>query len=97
MDDSREVIHNGDIVQHFKREKLSDAELKMNKYLYVVRGVANHTETGEKLVIYQALYPPFQTYARPIEMFFSKVDKIKYPDIKQEYRLEKVGKQLFDM
>ena len=78
----------GDIVQHFKRELLTEEELKTNKYLYCIKGIANHTETKEQLVIYQALYPPFDTYARPLEMFKSEVDHIKYPQIKQTYRLE---------
>lgn len=84
----------GDIVKHFKWETLSEEEKKQNKYIYRIVDFAEHTETGEKLVIYQAMYPPFNTYARPLEMFFSKVDRNKYPDIKQEYRLEKV--KLYD-
>lgn len=82
-------IQVGDIVQHFKRETLSEEERQQNKYLYQVIGFAEHTETHEQLVIYQALYGAFKIYARPREMFFSKVDTEKYPDIKQEYRLEK--------
>lgn len=83
-------IQIGAIVQHFKRETLTTEEKATNRYLYQIKEIAQHTETGEKLVVYQALYPPFATYARPADMFFSKVDKDKYPDIKQEYRLEKV-------
>lgn len=30
------------------------------------------------------------TYARPIDMFLSKVDKEKYPDVEQEYRFEEI-------
>ena len=81
-------IRIGDVVQHFKREMCSDNELKENKYLYKVIAFATHTETEEPLVIYQALYTPFLTYARPSSMFYSRVDKAKYPDIKQQNRLE---------
>lgn len=80
-------IRAGDIVRHFKREWVSD---ETSEYLYKVLAFAQHTETGEKLVIYQALYAPFKICARPYAMFMSEVDREKYPDIKQQYRFEKV-------
>ncbi len=84
------TFHQGDIVKHFKRELASKQEKDENKYFYKILDFAQHTETGEKLVIYQALYYPFIIYARPEWMFMSKVDKEKYPQIKQEYRFEKI-------
>lgn len=80
-------IQIGDIVQHFKREWIS---ADTSEYLYKVLAFAHHTETGEKLVIYQALYAPFKTCARPYAMFMSEVDREKYPEIRQQYRFEKV-------
>lgn len=81
-------IHVGDIVRHFKREWVSESS---SEYLYKVLAFAAHTETGERLVIYQALYAPFKTCARPYAMFMSEVDQKKYPDIRQKYRFEKIG------
>ena len=86
-DTPKRDIQVGDIVQHFKREWVSP---ETSEYLYKVLAVAYHTENGEKLVIYQALYAPFKICARPYDMFMSEVDREKYPDIRQKYRFEKV-------
>lgn len=80
-------IRAGDIVRHFKREWVSQ---ETSEYLYKVLAFAQHTETGERLVIYQALYAPFKICARPYAMFMSLVDREKYPDVKQTYRFEKL-------
>ena len=88
MGDQR--LHAGDIVQHFKRETLSKKDREKNIYLYKIIGIAKHTETKEMDVVYQSLYGDFGMYVRPYDMFIGKVDKEKYPDIKQVYRFEKV-------
>lgn len=78
----------GQIIRHFKRDFINPIEMGNNKYLYKVLAIAKHTETGEPMLIYQGLYAPFEVYARPLEMAESLVDKEKYPEAKQEYRLE---------
>lgn len=70
-----EVIKNR-IYRHFKGD------------YYIVVDVAQHSETDEKLVIYRTLYGDGKLYARPYEMFMSKVDREKYPDVEQEYRFQ---------
>lgn len=86
MNDNR-ILNSGDIVAHFKRETVDS---NTTKYLYRIITIATHTETGEQLVIYEALYGSFGIYARPLDMFMSEVDHDKYPNIKQKYRFEKV-------
>ncbi len=83
-------LHAGDVVQHFKREMISEEEAKANMYLYKIVGIAEHSETREMMVVYQALYGDFKMYVRPYTMFMSPVDKEKYPEIKQEFRFERV-------
>lgn len=77
----------GDIVRHFKREFVTD---NSSMYIYRIIAFAIHSENNERLVIYQGLYTPYKTCARPYEMFISKVDSEKYPNVKQKYRFEKV-------
>lgn len=89
-------INVGDVVKHFKFETLTNEEKSTNCYLYKIVGFAEHTETGDKLVIYQALYGTFKTYARPVEIFISEVDKTKYPNIKQKYRLEVIVRDFLE-
>lgn len=54
--------------------------------LYQIRCLARYSETGEMMVVYQAMYGRFEIYVRPLSMFMEEVDTVKYPDVEQKYR-----------
>jgi hypothetical protein len=90
---TREEPKHWEIWKHFK-----------GNYYYIIC-TGHHSETNEKMVVYKRLfvdefsdddhkfdYAPLskEAYIRPLDMFMSEVDHVKYPDVKQKYRFEKV-------
>ena len=69
------TIKKGQKYKHFKGDIITVLEL------------AKDSETLEDLVVYEHNN---QIWVRSLNMFLSKVDKNKYPNIKQIYRFEEI-------
>lgn len=93
---SREIPKRGEIYRHFKGE------------YYQIICVGHHSETQEKMVVYariskhgfeagKAIAVIKEPCIRPLDMFMSETDHIKYPEVKQKYRFEKVEMKNMDI
>lgn len=57
---------------------------------YQILTLAKDSESGQDMVVYQALYGDYTVYVRELSGFMSPVDKDKYPDALQKYRFERM-------
>lgn len=73
------IVKIGKKYRHFKNKE------------YEVLALAKDCETLEDIVVYKALYGDGQVWTRNADDFLSKVDKEKYPDVKQENRFEEIN------
>ena len=63
-------------------EKTKDGDYVINDY----RGMYD----GVRFVLYKTLYDDTGIYARPTDIFLSEVDHVKYPNVKQQFRFERL-------
>lgn len=70
----RPTPRENEIYKHFKGS------------LYQIVTIAVHTETSDKLVIYKSVEKPERVFARPVDMFMSEVDHLRYPLVRAKYR-----------
>lgn len=59
--------------------------------IYQIRCLAKHGETGEMMVVYQAMYDTFQIYVISLSMFMKEIDVAVYPDAGQQYDFELIS------
>ena len=78
----RQIPNPGEVFKHFKGN------------CYKILAVGHHSETHEKLVVYYDLLGKNSTVEdpciRPLKMFMSEVDNVKYPGVVQKYRFERL-------
>lgn len=79
-----ERMKPGDMVRHFKGNE------------YEILCIALDSETQEEVVVYRALYGERRIWVRKKDMFFSPVDREKYPDVDQTYRFERIRRTMDD-
>lgn len=74
----RELPKQGEKYRHFKGSE------------YEIVSLAIDSEDGDSQVVYKSVCEPHTVYVRPLNIFMSPVDKVKYPDATAEYRFEKI-------
>lgn len=68
--------NKGDKYRHFKG------------FVITILEIAKHSETLEEMVVYEH---DGEIWCRPMDLFLSKVDKEKYPEVEQVYRFEYIN------
>ena len=78
-------IKIGNTYKHFKGHVY-----KVINIGYDSENYDSNNPDNSKLVVYENVDTK-EVWIRPYDMFNSKVDKEKYPEVKQEYRFEEIG------
>lgn len=78
-------IKIGGLYKHFKGHKY-----RVIKIAYDSEKYDELSPDASRVVVYENIDNENDAWVRPYDMFNSKVDKEKYPDVNQEYRFEEI-------
>lgn len=86
----KKELYPFEMVKHTERDVYIEIYHNEEKNIYI-----HNCEISKDILIvyirlYWDLYGLCDTFARPIGMFLSEVDREKYPDCKQKYRFEEI-------
>ena len=84
---------SGEILEELRDSMVGRRYRHFKGRIYIVTDLAVNTESDEIMVIYKCFADPMVTWCRPLSMFTSDVDRIKYPNVKQKKRFEPLSEQ----
>ena len=84
---------SGEILEELRDSMVGRRYRHFKGRIYIVTDLAVNTESDEIMVIYKCFADPLVTWCRPLSMFTSDVDRIKYPNVKQKKRFKPLSEQ----
>ena len=84
-------MHSQELAQEYKEKMVGKRYRHFKGGIYIVTDIAVHSESASLMVIYKSFDNPSLTWARPLTMFESEVDRRKYPNVEQKYRFEQLA------
>lgn len=84
---------SGEILEELRDSMVGRRYRHFKGRIYIVTDLAVNTESDEIMVIYKCFADPLVTWCRPLSVFTSDVDRIKYPNVKQKKRFEPLSEQ----
>lgn len=84
-------MNSQEVAQRYKEQMVGNRYRHFKGGIYIVTDIAVHSESASLMVIYKSFDNPSLTWARPLSMFLSEVDREKYPNVEQECRFEQLA------
>lgn len=81
-------MNNQKLAKEYREELVGKRFRHFKGGIYKVIEIGIHSEDAGCMVIYQSENDPSLVWVRPVEMFESEVDRVKYPDVEQKMRFK---------